>query len=427
MLVLSGLVAFVGTTYLVVLGLAGLFGHSGSPSVELSVLATAVVALSFEPVRARLHRMASWTLHGAPSSPDDVLRRFSETAAGKYDGAEIPARMSKLLAEGTGARSAQVWLVVAGRLSLAATWPSVAAAVVEPPEPTGDARDASGTGRRALAVHHDGELLGVLRLQEHAGRPLTSVEERLFAGLAAQAGMVLRAVRLRAELAHRLTDLTERADELRRSRRRLVSAHDDERNRLERDIHDGAQQHLVALAVNLRLAQTLLARSPERVSRILTEQAVAAEAALETLESLSRGIYPRRLTDAGLAAALRAATASGPLRVVVSERATVRLTTDVEAALYFCCLEALQNAAKHADATRADVAIDVRADGEVRLTVEDDGRGFDPDAVRIGAGLANMRDRIDAVGGALELRSGTGRGARLDIRVPARLATSVVH
>jgi signal transduction histidine kinase len=380
-----------------------------------------------EPVRARLHRIANWSLHGSPSSPNDVLRRFSETAAGQYDGDEIPARMSKLLAEATGAEWAQVWLVVAGRLSLSATWPSVAVAVDELPDLTGDSHDASGPDCRALAVRHDGELLGVLRLQAHASRPLTSVEERLFAGLAAQAGLVLRAVRLRAELAHRLAELSERADELQRSRRRLISAHDDERTKLERDIHDGAQQHLVALTVNLRLAHTLLKRSPERAARVLAEQTVAAETALATLQELSRGIYPRRLVDEGLAAALREATASGPLRVVVSTRSTARPPIDVETALYFCCLEALQNAAKHADATWAHVEIDVRSNGEVRLSIQDDGRGFVADEVRTGAGLANMRDRVDAVGGVLELRSEPGHGTRLDIRVPARLTTLAAH
>ena len=428
MLVLSGLVAFVGSVYLVALGIGDLLGDDGAPSVGLSVIATAVVALAFEPVRTRLQGMANWALHGAPASPDDVLRRFSETATGQYGGDEIPARMSKLLAEGTGARWAQVWLVVADRLTLSATWPSSAAADAEPPDPTAGARDASGPGRRAMAVRHDDELLGVLRLQERDGRPLTSIEERLFAGLAAQAGLVLRAVRLRAELAHRLAELTERADELRRSRRRLISAQDDERTRLERDIHDGAQQHLVALTVNLRLALSILTRSPERAARLLGEQVVAAEAAVETLEQLSHGIYPRRLIDEGLAAALRAATASGALQVTVAERSSGwRPSADVEAALYFCCLEALQNAAKHADAERVYVEIDVDSDGAVGLLVEDDGCGFDPGTARTGSGLANMRDRIDAVGGRLELRSAPGEGARLEVRVPARRSAMVVR
>ena len=158
--------------------------------------------------------------------------------------------MAKVLAEGTGTQWAQVWLMVQGRLALAATWPAVVDADDLPPG------DHEPPGRRVLAVRQAGEVLGVLRLQENVRRPMTAVEERLFAGLAGQAGLVLRGVRLRAERAERLAELSARAEELRMSRELLVDTQDAARRRLERDIHDGAQQHLVAMAVNLRLAQT---------------------------------------------------------------------------------------------------------------------------------------------------------------------------
>jgi signal transduction histidine kinase len=424
-LCLCGLTCFVLSVYLVVvLGIGTLVDVQGSPSIGLSVVATAAVALGFEPVRQRLLRLVNRAIHGTSQSPYDVLRSFSETVHGAYDSEEVPARMSKLLAEGAAARWAQVWLVVGGRLSLSATWPSSRLTCVDPPVLENDARDASGPHRRAMAVRHDGELLGVLRLEEHPGRPLTSVEQRLFAGLAAQAGLVLRAARLRAELSRRLEELSERAEQLRRSRRRLIATQDDERAKLERDIHDGAQQHLVALTVNLRLASSLLATSPARAARLLGEQALAAEAAIQTLEQLSRGIYPRRLIVEGLAPALRAATATGPLRVTVSNGSTRRTSAEVEAALYFCCMEAVQNAAKHAAASQARIQLDVAPDGDVRLAVEDDGRGFDQNRTRPGAGLANMRDRVDAVHGQLDLRSAPGVGTRLEIRVPPRLRAS---
>jgi signal transduction histidine kinase len=426
--VLSGLVIFVGLIYGgIVLGVGALIGDRGTPNLGLSVIATAIVALAVEPVRGRLERRVNEMLHGSPSSPYEVLSHFSETIVGRYDGAEIPGRMAKLLADGTDARWAQVWLVVSGRLTLAATWPRSIAPILEPPQPRDEARDASGPRRRALPVRHDGELLAVLRLEERGHRAMSSVEKRLFIGLAAQAGLVLRGVRLRAELSQRLAELTDRAEELRRSRLRLVTAQENERTKLERDIHDGAQQHLVALAVNLRLALSLVATSRSRARQLLEQQAAAAEAALETLEELSRGLYPRRLIDEGLAAALRAATASGSPPVTILDRSTRRPPADVETALYFCCLEALQNAAKHADATTASVEIGAADDGEIRFVVEDDGRGFDPGRVRMGAGLANMRDRIDAIGGHVDLRSRPGIGARLDIRVPIRRQISVVH
>ena len=179
-------------------------------------------------------------------------------------------------------------------LVLAATWPPTADADQQPPgaDPP--------PGRRALTVRLAGEVLGVLRLQEHDRQPLTPVEERLFAGLAAQAGLVLHGVRLRAELAQRVVELSARAEELRVSRERLVDTQDAERRRLERDIHDGAQQHLVALAVNLRLAQTLATRSPERARKVLAEQRAAARTTIDTLVDLSRGIYPRQLAEDGV-------------------------------------------------------------------------------------------------------------------------------
>jgi signal transduction histidine kinase len=155
--------------------------------------------------------------------------------------------------------------------------------------------------------------LGVLRLQERPGVPLTSIEERLFSGLAAQAGLVLRLAGLRAELGARHAELAARADELRLSRERLIETQDSERRRLERDIHDGAQQHLVGLAVNLRLAEAVAARSPERAVKVLEAQSEAARAAIDTLTQLSRGIYPRLLAGEGMVPALRAALAISPI------------------------------------------------------------------------------------------------------------------
>jgi len=304
-----------------------------------------------------------------------------------------------------------VWLTVQDRLTLAATWPPEAAADQDPPEPLDEAGDATGPGRRALAVRHGGQVFGVFRLQEPVGEPLTSVEERLFTGLAAQAGLVLRLVGLRAELAARHGDLVVRAAELRASRERLIETQDAERRRLERDIHDGAQQHLVALAVNLRLAETVATRSPERAAKVLAEQADAAREAIETLSQLSRGIYPRLLAEEGLVPALRAAVATSPVPVTVEADAE-RLPTAVEAALYFFAMEAVQNAAKHARAGGISVSL-TRDGGERRLTVADDGAGFDAEQaeqVRAGAGLSNMRDRLDAVGGSVRLTSVPGRG-----------------
>jgi len=421
LVVVAGLAGFVVAVYvLVVLGGGVIIGQTDSPSLPLSVVATAVVALLFAPVQAGLDRVVATRLgQGDGPTPYDVLSRFSETVTGGQATDQLPARMSMLLAQGTGAAWAQVWLTVSGRLTLAATWPRDADEDRTTPSLQPGGVDATAEGRRALTVQQGGQLLGVLRLQERPGLALTAVEERLFAGLAAQAGLVLRMAGLRSELRDRHVELVVRADELKASRERLIRTQDDERRRLERDIHDGAQQHLVALIVNVRLAQTIAVRSPERAARVLSEQADAARVAIETLSSLSRGIYPRLLSDEGLAPALLAAVATSPVPVTIDAVGVGRLPTSVEAALYFCCVEAVQNAAKHSGARSVSVRLD-EEDDRWRLTVEDNGTGFDPLAGDLGrgAGMVNMSDRLDAIGGSVTIGSLTGRGTTVTAVVP---------
>jgi len=419
--VTAALACFVVAVYAgVVLGGGAVLGQTDSPSLLLSVVATAAVALLFAPVQSAIERIARSVGHPAAATPYDVLSRFTEAVTGGYGAAELPARMSEVLAEGTGAQWAQVWLQVSGRLTLAATWPADARADARPPSPEADGTDSTGVGRRAEAVRHGGRSLGVLRLQERAGMPLTGVEQRLMAGLAAQAGLVLRLAGLRAELEARHAELVSRAADLRASRERLITAHDAERRHLERDLHDGAQQHLVALTVNLRLAQTISDRSPERATHLLREQAEAAQVAIATLTSLSRGIYPPLLEAEGLVPALRSAAATSPIPVTVDCAAAERPPPAVEAALYFCCMESVQNAAKHSGAARVSVRFADSA-ARWRLTVTDLGAGFDPQALvapGAGVGLDNMRDRLDAVGGTLSVESRLARGTTVTAEVP---------
>ncbi|CUR57931.1 putative Histidine kinase [metagenome] len=405
--VVVGLVLFVlGAYVLIVVGGGALIGRSESPSPALSVLATTVVALAFAPVQATLER----ALRGR-ATPYDVLARFADTADGEDAAEDVAGRMSRLLAQGTGAQWAQVWLQVDDSLSLAGRWPSDADDERTPPVTA----ESSAAGiMRSLPVRHGDRLLGVLRLQGRPGLPLTSVEERLFVGLAAQAGLVLRLAGLRVRLEDRHRALEARTQELESSRGRLIEAQDAERSRLERDIHDGAQQHLVALAVNLRLVQVIAVRSPGRAHQVLVEQVAAAGLAIETLSLLSRGIYPQTLSEQGLVAALLAGVGGGPIPVTTETGAGLvgRPTPVLEAALYFCCMEAIQNAAKHSGAT--GVTVRFRRDASRWcLDVTDDGSGFDEKRAlehKAGVGLMNMRDRLDAVGGTLDITSRVGLG-----------------
>ncbi|MET0916362.1 MAG: ATP-binding protein [Jiangellaceae bacterium] len=422
-LVWIGMSVFVAAVYVVIVrGGGAVVGRTTSPNVVLSVLATATVALSFARVQASVERWASRLLGDRSAAPYDVLSRFSDSMPEDETTDHLPARMARLLAEGTGARWAQVWVSVSDRLALAATWPPDSDAHQTPPALLPGARDAAGPGLRALAVTHGGEPLGVLRLQERPGLLLAPIEERLFIALADRAGLMLRHVGVRADLEVRRGELGARADELKASRRRLIEAQDAERRRLERDLHDGAQQHLVALTVNLRLAQTLSSTAPVRAAALLGQQADAATVAIETLSSLSRGIYPSLLSEQGLVAALRSAVGTSAIPVTIAADGLGRLPATVEAALYFCCMEAVQNAAKHSEATTLEVRLSDEA-GMSRLVVIDDGNGFDHrSGPSTGAGLTNMRDRLDAVGGVLSVTSLPGTGTTVTAHINGQAA-----
>ena len=423
---------FVVLMYVVVVvGGGALLGQSGSPSLWLSVVATASVAIAFEPVRTRVNRWLSRLLHQDRMSPYQVLTRFPTTVTGAYPAEELPARMARVLAEGTGTARAEVWLVVRGRLELAAGWPGEASGTVAAPrlglDKPGTAPVVAVEGQRqSLAVRERGELLGALTVVVREGQQLTPVEVRLFAGLAAQSGLMLRVAGLRAELEQQLAALQRHTGELRRARRDLVTRQDAERQRLERNIHDGAQQEVIALLVNLRLAQALLTRAPERGARLIAEQAAAARATIDTLTALSRGLYPRLLAEAGPVTALTAAVASSPVPVDLTSRDVPRCPPDVEAAVYFSCLEAVQNACKHSGATR--ISIDIRgtfrADGtgDIALAVTDDGRGFDTTG-RTGNGLLNITDRIDCMQGSASITSVVGKGTTINATIPCAANT----
>ncbi len=422
--VIAALVGFVVAVYVVVVLAGGvLIGHADSSSVALSAAATVVVALLFARVQTSVERVVARSVGDGAANPYEVLSRFSQTLTTVDVTDRLPARMAQLLAEGTGAQWAQVWLVVTDRLVLAASWPDGAGADTEPPLSWPDLEVAGmDPGRRSLAVAHGGQVLAVLTLQERRGLPLTPVEQRLFSGLAGQAGPVLQGVALEVALRERHSELRTQADALRASRQRLIDTQDAERQRLERDMHDGAQQHLVALAVNLRVAQSIAQRSPHRAAEVLTGQADAAVQAIATLTSLSRGIYPRLLSDEGLMVALRSALITSAIPVT-AQPADVELSdmpAPVAAALYFCALEAVQNAAKHSGAARLTLTV-AQHPGCWTLSVHDDGRGFDVHDTVVNAsagGLLNMEDRLGAIGGTMHVHSRPGRGTTITARAP---------
>ena len=262
-----------------------------------------------------------------------------------------------------------------------------------------------GDATRAVEVRHQGELLGALSVTKRRGESLTPIEEKLVDDLAHQAGLVIKNVGLSADLQVRL-------DELRASRQRLVQAQDLERRRLERNLHDGAQQHLVALKVKLGLAEMLLDRDPAKAMATLEQLKGDADEALETLRDLARGIYPPLLADKGLVVALESQARKATVPVRVHADGVERYSQDVEATVYFCVLEALQNVQKYARASHVDLRLHERGES-LTFEVQDDGAGFDTVTAKKGAGLTNMSDRLDALGGTFAVSSTLGSGTTI--------------
>ena len=407
-IVYGTLAAFITLVYIgIVVGVGQIAGSVGAPA--LSAVAAAIVAIAFQPVRRRVQRFANRLVYGDRASPYEVLSEFSERVAGAYAIDDLSKRIARILGESTSASAAAVMLRIGSELRPDAWWPEDE----PPPEPiTVVDAEARGTDDQHLLalVRHQGEPLGALVVTKPASDPITPTERKLANDLAAQAGLVLSNVRLTEELRANLEDLHA-------SRQRLVAAQDEERRRLERNLHDGAQQELVALAVKLRLAQQLADRDGAKTKEMLGQLQDDTASALENLRDLARGIYPPLLADQGLAAALEAQARKAPVPTAVHARNVDRYPQDVEAATYFCCLEALQNVAKYAHATHVDIDLGTD-DGALTFRVTDDGEGFDPASTARGSGLQNMTDRLSSLDGDLHIESMPGRGTTIEGRLP---------
>ncbi|HSU07955.1 MAG TPA: histidine kinase [Pseudonocardia sp.] len=272
--------------------------------------------------------------------------------------------------------------------------------------------------RFAPAVQGDSVLALVLIERPPDALPFSTADDRALAEVARRLAIVLRNRSLDEALQATLADLRQANVDLQASRRRLVTTADGERKRIERDLHDGAQQHLVALAVGIRLVRDSLAAAASPADlELLDELDRGVRESIGSLRDLAHGIYPPLLRDSGLEEALRAAAKRSPLAVTVSATDLGRHPEQVEAAIYFCCLEALANVGKHAPG--ASVTITLQAvPGELRFEVADDGPGFDPATTPAGAGLSNMADRIGALGGEVAWRASPGHGTVVVGRTP---------
>jgi signal transduction histidine kinase len=407
-LVYGSLAAFITAVYVaIVVGIGAAIGSKRN--LALSVLATAVVAVGFQPVRERVQRLANRLVYGERATPYEVLSEFSGRMAHSYATEDLLPRMARIVAEGTGAARVDIWLKIGPDLVPEASWPERDGAPAPPtPRVADDAVSAEGADG-AIAVRHQGEVLGLITLAKGPGEAIKPAESKLLEDLASQAGLVLRNVRL--------------IEELRTSRQRLVRAQDEERRRLERNLHDGAQQRLVSIALVLRMARHHLGPDGDpKVGESIDQAAEQLALALQELRELARGIHPAILTERGLGPALQSLAERSVVPATVEFLLEGRLSPDVEATAYFVVSEALANVGKYSRAT----AVTIRAaaqDGELLIEVTDDGIGG-ADA-SLGSGLRGLADRVAAVDGSLQIVSPPGQGTRLMARVPVRMPVEV--
>jgi signal transduction histidine kinase len=412
-IVYGSLAAFITAVYvLVVVGLGSLGSgslHAGPrPNLGLSILATAVVAVAFQPVRERVQHLANQLVFGKRATPYEALSDFAGRMGGANAAEDVLPRMARVLAEGTGAGHAVVWLKDGAELVPGACWPADARPPTRVACHDGQAPAITGADRVGL-VRYQGETLGALSVSKRPGENLTPVEGKLMSDLAAQAGLLLRNLGLTQQLQAKLA-------ELQASRLRIVAAADDQRRRIERDIHDGAQQQLLTIAAKLAAAESVAGQDEERERALVAQLKAETSSALQTLRELARGIYPPLLADQGLTAAVSTQAGKAPGPVEVTADTLGRYPAEIETAIYFCCVEALHNAARHAPGSAVRVSL-AENHGQVTFTVTDDGPGFDPAAAAAGSGLRNMSDRLAALGGSCQVGSRPGQGTTVAGRI----------
>lgn len=431
-----------------------------------AIVALFVVAVLAGPLGRRAARAARAALQGVRRSPDELLADFAERADRGTPVDDLLRQLAETMRRDWRLSRVHIWSDAGGAGGSDASGLARTLVVPQPvpPEPDPPPLDpdelrilqragVAGSGwlalwlprlllsveagrhrrrsqlRLAPAVHGGRVLALVIIERDSDADPFGDADERALAEVVGRLAIVLRNRALDEALQATLADLRRTNADLQASRTRLVRTADAERRRIERDLHDGAQQHLVALAVGLRLVRDTLGGQPDGPGQageaapvvppldLLDELDRGIREAIQSLRDLAHGIYPPLLRDSGLGEALRAAAKRSPLDIEVRTSGLRRLPEQTEAAVYFCCLEALQNAAKHA--TGAHVVVDLAiGPEELTIAVSDDGPGFEPARVAGGGGLANMADRLGAIGGTVEVVSAPGNGAVVTGRVP---------
>ncbi len=439
---LAGLTVLILAIYvIVVLGLGHTPRGSERPLLLLSMGAAAIVALLYLPARRWLTERANRLVYGVRVAPDETLRTFGQRLTRSIPLDELMLQLAENLRASMVLTSAEIWTGQDGRYELMAgvphrrpppiaigpkELPVVARAGVSGgtwldiwvPQLIGP---SGSSAMRVAPVAHAGLLLGFIVVTRRPdGETFTETEDTILTEIARQIGLALHNAQLDTALQASLDELRVRNRELQDSRARIVAAGDQERRKLERNLHDGAQQHLVALAVKLRLARDAVEDDPPDAIAMIDEIKDDVQTAIGELRALAHGIFPPLLVSGGLTDALPAAAGRAALPTTVELVDVGRYGNDIEAAVYFCTLEALQNAGKHAgDDAAASVKV-TDADGVLRFEVRDDGAGFDMlnGTGAAGHGFVNMADRLGAFGGRIEVVSAPGTGVAITGTIP---------
>lgn len=406
--VYGSLATFIALVYVaVVFGVGSLVGQGRNSSYGLSIAATALVAIVFQPVRRQVERWANRLVYGERATPYEILSDFSHRAA-EVEEEELIERTPRLIVDGTGAAEATIWIRTDDGFRARVTYPTE---IDDRSLALHDGRFEDPAADHSLSVFHDGELLGGISLRKRRGESVTPTEEELLQNLASGLGLALRNVRLTERLRDQVASLEA-------SRDRVLAAADDARRALELDLDSGPLQQLVALKVKLGPARLQAEqRSAVKTAGVIAQLEEDAGTALQAVRDFAGGIYPPLLEAEGLPAAISQETRQLPIPVALNVGGLDRYPRDVEAAIYFSVLEALQNAVKYSEADSITITLE-DGDGELSFSVFDDGVGFDTEQVERGAGLDNMSDRVDAVGGTVMIESVAGEGTTVRGSVP---------
>jgi signal transduction histidine kinase len=442
---LAGLTALVIAAYVAVVVALGRSIRDGERSLLLlSMAAAALAALIYLPVRARLTDAANQLVYGERVAPDEALRTWGSRLTRAIPLDELLLQLTESLRKSMSLAAAEIFTGVDGHYELTAGVPhrQVPALTVGSKERAIVARagvsggtwldvwlpglaPGSSADTRVAPIAHGGELLGLIVLTRRPdGDDFGEEDDRVITELARQVGLALHNVQLDSALQASLEELQRANADLQESRLRIVSAGDVERRKIERNLHDGAQQQLVAMAVKLRLAEELIEDEPGEAVKVIDELRENLKEAIAELRALAHGIFPPLLMSGGLPEALPAAATRAALPTVIDTSGVGRYSPEIESTVYFCCLEAMQNAGKHAGAD-AELTVtvgeerDATAGPTLVFEVGDDGAGFEPTAAGTnGHGFVNMTDRLATVNGRLQVRAAPGAGTTIRGEIP---------